>query len=250
MELTILGSGTAALQAERGPSGYLLKTETEILMLDGGTGTLLKCLQTGTSYKEIDRIFYTHLHPDHTIDLIPFLFATKHTPGFSRTKPLFLYGPTGFADFFHRIVALYGRAMIEVNYAIDVQELLEHQLSFEGLTVHTKIMQHADNAIGYRFITNGKTMVYSGDTDMCDEIIELSENADVLVLECSFPDDHKVAGHLTPGEAGRIAALANARHLVLTHIYPPVNAAEILTQCSKQFAGPIEIAKDMMRIVC
>ena len=79
MQLTVIGSGTAALRAERGFSGYVLKNDEELYLLDGGSGTLRKCAEAGISYKEIDKIFYTHLHPDHTTDLVPFLFATKHT---------------------------------------------------------------------------------------------------------------------------------------------------------------------------
>ena len=54
--------------------------------------------------------------------------------------------------------------------------------------------------------SNGKSIVYSGDTDYCPELIELADNCDLLILECSFPDDMKVEGHLTPSEAGKIAA--------------------------------------------
>lgn len=247
MQLTILGSGTAALQAHRGPSGYVLKAADEIFLLDGGTGTLLKCLQAGISYKGIDKIFYTHLHPDHTIDLAPFLFATKHTPGFVRTKGLKLYGPVGFKAFFEDLINLYGPGLIEVGYEIEITELDETELSIGALRITTKLMKHVAGAVGYRFELDGKTFVYSGDTDMCEGIIELAQEADVLLLECSFPDEMKVEGHLTPSEAGKIASRAKVDRLILTHMYPPCEDDDILDACQKQFDGKVTLAEDLRR---
>jgi len=248
MELIIIGSGTAALQPHRGPSGYVLKTGHQIFLLDGGTGTLLKCLEAGVSYKDIDKIFYTHLHPDHTIDLIPFLLSTQHTPGFARTKKLALYGPVGFQKFFKGLVGLYGKGLVEGDYEIEVSELSEYELSYGPLKISTKLMKHSEGAIGYRFELHSKIFVYSGDTDVCDGIIELAQNADVLLLECSFPDEMKVKGHLTPTEAGKIASGAEVDRLILTHLYPPCDEADILEPCRRQFDGNVKLAEDLMRV--
>ncbi len=248
MELIIIGSGTAALQPRRGPSGYVLKTGDQIFLLDGGTGTLLKCLEAGVSYKDIDKIFYTHLHPDHTIDLIPFLFSTRHTPGFARTKKLELHGPVGFKDFFNGLVGLYGKGLVEGDYRIEVVEMAENSLSFERLKITTKLMKHSEGAIGYRFELNDKIFVYSGDTDFCEGIIALAQNADVLLLECSFPDEMKVKGHLTPTEAGKIASRAEVDRLILTHLYPPCDEVDILEVCRREFDGEIKLAEDLMRV--
>ena len=248
MELIIIGSGTAALQPRRGPSGYVLKTGDQIFLLDGGTGTLLKCLEAGVSYKDIDKIFYTHLHPDHTIDLIPFLFSTRHTPGFARTKKLELHGPVGFKDFFNGLVGLYGKGLVEGDYEIEVVEMAQNNLSFERLKITTKLMKHSEGAIGYRFELNDKIFVYSGDTDFCEGIIELAQDADVLLLECSFPDDMKVKGHLTPTEAGKIASRAEVDKLILTHLYPPCDEVDILEVCRREFDGEIKLAEDLMRV--
>lgn len=248
MELIILGSGTAALQFDRGPSGYLLKNEKETFLIDSGTGTLLKCLKAGVSYQEIDRIFYSHLHPDHTIDLIPFLFATKYTPGFERKKPLHIYGPIGFNDFFQKFIDLFGRKMIDVPFEIHIRELAKDTIDFELLTLSTDLMAHADNAIGYRFENKFGSIVYSGDTDMCSEIISLAHKANILILECSFHDDHKMAGHLTPSEAGQIAQNAEVSKLVLTHIYPPFEADEYCRSAANQFNGKVVVAHDFMHL--
>jgi len=91
-------------------------------------------------------------------------------------------------------------------------------------------------------------MVYSGDTGYCDEIIRLSEGADLLVLEASFPDGNGVEGHLTPSEAGRIATKAGIRRLVLTHFYPECMAMDIVSQCRGAYEGEIIQARDALRL--
>ena len=87
-------------------------------------------------------------------------------------------------------------------------------------------------------------MVYSGDAAFCEDLIELAGNANMLILECSYPDQLAQLDHLTPSQAGRIAAEANARHLVLTHFYPVCQEAEIEAQAKKVFPGPLTLARD------
>ncbi len=248
MELVIIGSGTGVLQTRRGSPGHILKIDDQICLIDGGTGTLRKCLEAGISYKDIDKICYTHLHPDHTIDLIPFLFATKHTPGFVRKKELKIFGPIGIRDFYYKLTKIYGTGITDVEYDIILKELSESEQNFDTWKLQTKLMQHTKNAIGYRFEEGGKVFVYSGDTDYCEEIIELSHNADVLLIECSFPDHLKVPGHLTPTLAGKIASQAGVKKMILTHLYPPCDEEDIVTSCRKQFSGDVIVASDLMRI--
>ncbi len=248
MELIILGSGVAVIQARRGPSGYILRNQDELYLLDGGSGALRQAAEVGISYREIDKIFYTHLHPDHTIDLVPFLFATKHTPGFIRTAPLEIYGPLGFTEFYQRFTELFSRRMLEAEYQITVIELGARHVPFPNWQLRSERMLHSHNAIGYRFESGGKIFVYSGDTDYCDGIIQLANHADVLLLECSFPDRLKVKGHLTPSESGKIAAAAGVKKLILTHFYPPCDEEDMISPCRKFFDGEIVLAEDLMKI--
>ncbi len=106
--------------------------------------------------------------------------------------------------------------------------------------------KHTDSSVSYRIEYNGKAIVYSGDTDYSGEIIKISKNADLLILECSFP--YKAEGHLTPDLCGKIAAKANAKKLVLTHFYPECELIDIKKQCSKEYNGKIVLAKDFMKI--
>ena len=64
----------------RGNSGYLLECSESTILLDGGSGTLRRIADFGLDYSSIDIICYTHLHIDHTFDLIPFLFNSLAVP--------------------------------------------------------------------------------------------------------------------------------------------------------------------------
>jgi ribonuclease BN (tRNA processing enzyme) len=108
---------------------------------------------------------------------------------------------------------------------------------------------HTDSSLGYRLETQeGKSLVYSGDTDYCENIVSLAKGAHVLILECSFPNEMKVDGHLTPSLAGRIAREAGCRKLVLTHLYPPCNGKPVIEQARREFSGHVVVAEDLMEL--
>ncbi|MBN2097722.1 MAG: ribonuclease Z, partial [Candidatus Omnitrophica bacterium] len=68
MEVTILGSGTGVPALKRNAAGLLIKVENENLLFDSGPGIIRKLLELGLTYHDIDYIFYTHFHTDHTLD--------------------------------------------------------------------------------------------------------------------------------------------------------------------------------------
>jgi ribonuclease BN (tRNA processing enzyme) len=86
----------------------------------------------------------------------------------------------------------------------------------------------------------------SGDTDVTDELVHLARDTDLLVCESSMPDDLKVRGHLVPSEAGKIAASARAKRLLLTHFYPPCDEVDVVAQAAAVFSGEIIRAEDLM----
>lgn len=247
MELIILGSGTGVPRQDRAYPGHILRADGRTLLLDSGPGTVRRALRAGVDYRDIDAIFYTHLHADHAVDLVPFLFATKHTPGFVRTTPLWIFGPPGFSDFYQQYTDLFGTGITDVEYAIEIREVRDQSWEWQGFQLHTRPTKHTAHSNGYRFEFEGKTFVYTGDTDVCDEVIELARGADLLLTECSFPDDQKVTGHLTPTGAGQIAAEAGVQTLVLVHLYPPTEAVDVTAICQKEFDGEVVVGKDLMR---
>ena len=76
--LLVLGSGTGIPNIKRQAPGYLLTVDGKRILLDSGPGTLQRLIHYGVTYQDIDYILYTHLHPDHTLDLAAILFAARN----------------------------------------------------------------------------------------------------------------------------------------------------------------------------
>ena len=249
MEVIILGSGTCIPTLKRISPGMAIKIGPDNILLDGGTGTIYQLLKAGIDYMGLDYILYTHLHCDHTAELIPLLFAIKYSLDRLRRKDLRIFGPPGFKDFYQALMSIYSKWTVSDFYRIITQEVSCEPIEAEGWRCLAKPMTHSTPTVGYRFEDRaGKTVVYSGDTDYCPGIVELAQGANLLILECSFPDEKRVVSHLTPGLAGKIAQEAQCKRLVLTHLYPLCDQYDILGQCRKAFSGDILLAHDLMRL--
>ena len=77
-----------------------------------------------------------------------------------------------------------------------------------------------------------------------EALVELGERADLFVLEAAGTDQRPIPGHLTPRRAGRIAAQAQARHVLLTHFYPETLAVPIQAEAQEAFEGRVTLAED------
>ena len=250
VELIILGSGTCIPSQKRGASGIILKINSENLLFDSGSGTLNKLVTVNVDYRKFKYLFYTHTHADHTADLIPIIQAIRVSPQFHRTETLYICGPPQFSNFIEKLSQAYGAWLMEPNFEIIIKELNHHQVEFPFGKISTAPMKHSNYSIDYRIDTEyNKSVTYSGDTDYCEEIITLATDCDVLILECSFPDEQKLEGHLTPTLAATIAAASNCRHLILTHFYPDCEDIDIISICRKIFHGKISLAYDLMHVV-
>ncbi|MBW2976495.1 ribonuclease Z [Candidatus Woesearchaeota archaeon] len=256
MKITVLGSGTAAPRLRRNMSGYLLEAGAKKILFDSGAGTIRQLLKLKINLLDIGNIFYTHLHNDHINDLPAIIWSNNY--GTFRKKPLNIYGPAGFKEYCKTLMGKILRPE-KLIYRINVREMengsvvkiqinrKNHEKNKEGITVKSIKSKHIlGRSVSYRIEYDNKSIVYSGDTDYSKEIIEISKNADLLILECSFPCKKK--GHLTPSLCGAIAAKAKAKKLVLTHFYPECDAIDVKKECSKEYRGKIILARDLMKV--
>ena len=92
---------------------------------------------------------------------------------------------------------------------------------------------------------DGASVAVSGDTDTCEEMVALGREADLMILECAFPDEMKVGGHLTPRLCGQLAQRSACKTLCLTHFYPPCDLDAVRRVCREEFSGKIVLAKDL-----
>ena len=250
MEISVIGSGTGVPSLRRGSPGTVLRVGESTLLLDSGSGTLQRMLQANIDYKEIDYLLYSHFHPDHTADLVPFLFASNYGSEQKRTGELKVIGPKGMQQFYEGLKTVYGRWIVPQDYTLTIMEIAEEEITFPDFTLQGFNLVHSDNSVGFRVASrDGKTVAYSGDTDFCSNLIALGREVDLLILECSFPDSKKVEGHLTPSLAGRVAREAGCKRLLLTHFYPPCEEEDIVASVKGQYSGEVTLAEDLMRII-
>ncbi len=101
----------------------------------------------------------------------------------------------------------------------------------------------------------GQRFAFVMDTRLCDAAFALAERADMLVCESTFADAEAGLaaefGHLTAGQAGRIAAESGARLLVLTHFsqrYEPEGSRRLADEAARAFGGPVVLARDLDRV--
>jgi ribonuclease BN (tRNA processing enzyme) len=253
LKIIVLGSGSCVPSYQRFPASYFFYSPDlgENWLIDIGEGSLFRLSETEESYKEIDRIFISHTHPDHIGALVPLLLALNYTPNFKRKKPLFIYGSEDVREYLrmNQGFAPYLRCNFPLEFICISPD---KEVKIKSSSFMTKKMRHFDPTLGYRWNIGGCIVVYGADGGFSDELIQLSKNADFLILESSYPEDKPVFGHLTTKEAGEVARKARAKRLMLTHFYPEVagmKEEEIKRQVrSSGYEGEIIIAEDLMTL--
>jgi len=252
MKVTILGSGTAIPIKDRGSPCVAVFIDDAPVLFDMGPGTLRQLVRLGISCEKIGHVFLTHFHPDHTADLIHFLFATRSPAVLKKRSPFTVSGPTGLYEFIHALQQAYPQWLNIPDEIMRIEELKtkgNNELNYDRFMIKTASSNHTLDSLAYRIKNNqGKCVVISGDTGFCDDIIHLAKGADLLILEAAFPEGHGVEGHLTPSLAGRMACLAGVKHLVLTHFYPECLKTDIAAQCRSTYQGELTLGEDLLQL--
>ncbi len=251
ISVTILGSGTCVPSLKRSSCSVLVEAEKTKILIDCGPGTMRRLLENGTQIYDISHILISHFHPDHTGELISFLFANKYPDVSKRKIPLSIIGGRGLSSFYSGLKAIFGCWIDLMPAVLNVIELDpgKNTVLLDDAILKYVPVEHNEESLAYKITgNNGCSVVYSGDTDFCDNLIEISYDADLLICESSLPDELKVKGHLTPSAAGEIAAKAKVKKLLLTHFYPECDDVDIMALCRKTYTGELIIAEDLMKM--
>ncbi|NOX38734.1 MAG: MBL fold metallo-hydrolase [Calditrichaeota bacterium] len=246
LRLHFLGTGSIIPHPDRSCSSILLETPKERILIDIGAGTLRRMATEQIDIHSITYIFITHFHPDHVGDLIPFLFALRNSR--EEERMLRIWGPRGFLNFIRGLESAYGRWVQNPMENIKYYELKRRLLDFPGFRLIWNRVIHKNESVGFRFEIGGKVIAFSGDSGYCTELIRLSRDADIAVLECSHADEYAVEGHLSPSLAAKIAEEAGVKQLVLTHFYPDALESDLESVARKYFSGEIHLAYDGFQI--
>jgi ribonuclease BN (tRNA processing enzyme) len=249
MEITVVGSGTVVPRLARRQSCVAVETGGEMLVFDLGSGAVRGMLHARLDPFAVDRVFFTHFHPDHTVDIVPLLFSIKYGAEEERTRPLNLAGPEPFHRFWNSVLDVWGEFMLG-NYPTHVSEL-PHEcpspLELPGCRVSWAPAKHRPESIAYRLEAEGGALVYTGDTEYSESVVALARGAHTVLVECSFPDDSPVPGHLTPSGVARMAAEAGVRRVVLSHIYPAADELDLVSEVGRGYDGEVVVADDGLK---
>lgn len=224
MILRLLGTGTSLPSAQRASPGLHLEIGGDRVLIDPGPGTLRRMAAEGLDWKALDAVALTHRHLDHTLDLLHLLFALRvveHAPDGGRSRPLLLFGFPGMAAFIAQLGAAYGEWVSSSGYPRPIVELAPGAALERGdWRVSAHAMAHLPESIGFRFESAAGILAVTGDTEVTPGAVTLAADADLLVCECSAPDEAPIPRHLTPAGVARIALESRCRRVVLVHLNP------------------------------
>jgi ribonuclease BN (tRNA processing enzyme) len=246
MRLTTIGTGTAAPHARRVSAAHLVETHDVRLLLDCGSGAVHRMAQLGIAWPTITHVALTHFHTDHIADLPQLITAWRWGQLPPRHDPVTLYGPPGTGALLERLAAVYGVSLLAPGFPLTVREIGADEVIRlpGGVEMRTHAVPHAPESVAYSISEGTRRLVYTGDTGESEALGEWAADCDLLLAECSLPDTMAIREHLTPRQAGALAARARTARLVLTHFYPPVEAVDIRGQVAEHYAGPCVCAHD------
>ena len=235
MRITTIGWWGAYPNADEATSGYLLESEGFSVLIDCGSGVLAE-LQKYIKLENLDAVVLSHYHSDHVADIGCLQYAARILTDLGeRNQPLEIYGHAEDKNFDGLSYLQYS-----TGYAIDTRA----DLQLGPLKFNFCRNIHPDPCFSMRIEKNNLVLVYIADTGYTDDLIEFAHDADLLLCESSLYDEFqgRISGHMTAGEAGRIAAAAGVQHLVLTHL-PHFGVHSLLVeQARRQFQGTVELA--------
>lgn len=249
LTLTVLGCGSSIPSAERLPPAYHVATsDGQQWLLDAGAGSTFRLAQAGHREADLDHVFISHTHQDHIAGLLPLLQGLGSAEGAARQRPLQIHGPEAVKDYLDQTIAL--ELISAPPFPIEFNLLHDgDSFSSGALRAHLRSMHHSRPALGLRLELDGVVFVYSADTGPCAAALELAHDADLLLMEASFPAGQDSEYHLTTAQAGDIARRAGVRSLLLTHLFPeslalPADTLETQVRASG-YAGVLRVARDL-----
>lgn len=250
MRLTVIGCAGSFPGPDSPASCYLAQADHEgrtfSLLLDLGNGAL-GALQRHLSPWEVDAVAFSHLHPDHCVDLCGLFVMRRYRPGHADGSQhrIPVWGPTGARE---RMAAINGAEGPE-----DMGEEFTFRTHTDAtpvrigpFTVTPHRVNHPVEAYGLRVEADGATLAYTGDTDSCPALTPLMAGADLVLSDSAFVDgrDHTEGIHLSGRRAAEAAVAAGGvRRLVLTHI-PAWNDPEVCrAQAAAVWPGDVGLAR-------
>lgn len=246
------------------------------LLLECSQGAAERLETIGVSPGNIRHLAVSHAHPDHFA--LPQFVQAAHcallvnqpaapTP---TTPTLNVYGPSHVIRSIQQLMAIHFEETTGEDQppGLSPPRVFPNTMSWNeatggtmtavnGATLHAFPVHHGFgrcDAVAFRLeIKDGPTIAYSGDTGICDGVVQAAEGANLFICEASarIGDTQSATnyGHLSPRQAGEIAARADAKVVMLTH-YSGADSSEAMSGdfAWSGFQGVLIVAKDGMQV--
>lgn len=256
MTVTVLLAGTPTPTPSKWGTAILVRSATTTVLVDVGPGATRSLVRAGVGPTEVDGVVFSHHHFDHNAGF-PAFFLSRWDQGAGLIDDLLVYGPPPTVGFVDKLFAaesgafwpdLNARMRAPVSQAVYVNRggdlprlppdpqvrdihpgegFMIGDIRFTpGLARH--VQPYLDSN-AYRIEVGSSSVVYTGDTEPCDEVVELARGTDALVSMCWDEERSMVESGESPGQTGtlgaaRLAAQAEAGSLILTHRGPNIGA--------------------------
>jgi ribonuclease BN (tRNA processing enzyme) len=271
------GGGPRPRKTNSAPAQVIVVNEAAYVV-DCGDGVARQLVLAGIPLPTLRHVFLTHQHSDHNADYGNLILLAWSAGLRTRVDA---WGPPPLEEMTQHFmemnsydirVRIEDEGRIPLQPLVHVHELMEGGviLEDENVRVRATLVDHPPvvPAFGYRFDTESRSIVISGDTAPSENLIELARGADVLVHDALYPAaiDRLVAEvpnavtlkqsilshHTSAEDAGRVAQAAGVKTLVLSHLVPAEDPAVTdqmwIDAASTHFEGEIIIGKDLLEI--
>ncbi|BCL81221.1 ribonuclease Z [Ktedonobacteria bacterium brp13] len=237
-ELTLLGTGTCQVEAERRASSVLIRLDETAILFDCGHGILQRLLEAGVRHDQLQHVVLSHFHPDHISDLISLMHAGAWSQRDPRTSDLHIYGPQGVRDLITGIFQLLGaNSFQQPYYQVHIHEITEPRFTIADYPFEFLSLPPAGNH-GLRWSWKGKRYAITGDSNFHQEELAFLTDVDMAIID---------AGHISDAEISKLAAKTQARHIICSHLYRDLHQPTLQQIAEQQgYRGTIQIGSDLL----
>ncbi|MEJ2250602.1 MAG: ribonuclease Z [Candidatus Lokiarchaeota archaeon] len=193
----------------------LLDSESYYVIFDAGDG-IYKLDKYIREEKPIF-IFLSHLHFDHIIGIH---ILTK----FRFQQKIYIYGAHGTKSYLNEIIKHpFTVPFQDLPSTVEIHDLNAQTSNLPFSLVYLPL-KHSDYCLGYRINLEGKVITYATDTGLCENLYNISDQADLFITECSYKKGQEKWGwpHLKPEEAAVVAQKSKCDLLVFSHFDPSI----------------------------
>jgi ribonuclease BN (tRNA processing enzyme) len=221
MHLQFIGCGDAFGSGGRLNTCFQVSGEKVNFLIDCGASSLIGLNREGARRNDIQALFFTHFHADHFGGLPFFLLEAQFFS--KRTEPLTIVGPTGLEEWCEGVMetSFPGSSTTKPKFALSFIEIKPGETArVSGVKVRTIQARHGNSDgpfLSYRLEAEGRSIVYSGDTEWTDGLIELAFQSDLFIAEAYF-FDKKVKFHLDLKTLTDRLPHIQTKRLILTHM--------------------------------